>query len=189
MGTSWKVMAAAAVVGGEWPVSLVPLQPLRATQGDHRPTEPSGPREAQVSSACFQDCQLLGRICFCPWAGGLHPASRIPGRGTMRLPQRLVQVRTGLSSKWPLGRRPCAATLCLCWILPPSLFPLLNPFPSQAAPAPFPAPQAASSQLPVSCPDLPCPRPGLTWDLEDPGRGPWGPALEPELCPCRRAGG
>lgn len=182
-------MAAAAVVGGEWPVSLVPLQPLRATQGDHRPTEPSGPREAQVSSACFQDCQLLGRICFCPWAGGLHPASRIPGRGTMRLPQRLVQVRTGLSSKWPLGRRPCAATLCLCWILPPSLFPLLNPFPSQAAPAPFPAPQAASSQLPVSCPDLPCPRPGLTWDLEDPGRGPWGPALEPELCPRQRAGG
>ncbi|XP_043778390.1 uncharacterized protein LOC122706907 isoform X1 [Cervus elaphus] len=70
------------VWGGEWPgaqVSLVPLEPLRATQGDHRPTGPSSPREAQVSSACSQECQLFWRICFCPWAGRLHPASRDSG--------------------------------------------------------------------------------------------------------------
>ncbi|XP_043778397.1 uncharacterized protein LOC122706907 isoform X8 [Cervus elaphus] len=38
--------------------------------------------------------------------------------------------------------------------------------------------QVASSQLPASCPDLPCPRPSLTWDLEDSGRRPWGTSVE-----------
>lgn len=172
------------VRGEGWPraqVSLVPLEPLRATQGDHRPTGPSGPREAQVSSACSQDCQLFWRICFCPWAGRLHPASRDSGTSDHPAPTAPCAGEDRPELQVAFGTQPCGATLWRSVPLldPPTLsHPSPKPFSLPSSPCPLPRPpQVASSQLPASCPDLPCLRPSLTWDLEDSGCGPWGTSV------------
>ena len=51
---------------------------------------------------------------------------------------------------------------------PPSLSrPSPKPFSLPGSPCSLPRPSGPSSQLPLPCPDLPCPRPSLTWDLEE----------------------
>ena len=62
----------------------------------------------------------------------------------------------------------------LCPALPPPL-PSPKPFSLPSSPCPLPR---LPGPLPPSCPRLvltcPRPRPSLTWDLEEPGLGPWG---------------
>ncbi|XP_043778394.1 uncharacterized protein LOC122706907 isoform X5 [Cervus elaphus] len=62
------------------------LQSPGTSHPEERPLH-HGPRSSQRPQALpistvgrgVQECQLFWRICFCPWAGRLHPASRDSG--------------------------------------------------------------------------------------------------------------